>query len=591
MPVISVALPGPWWTALSYNCKKELQEGARVKVPLGKSSRVGLVVAQPGENIPAELKDVIEILDETAALPDELWKTIKYFGENWFVGTGAAAKCLFPAAFFEGKELSVHKTDGTKSKGSVKYFYEPRDEKRYGQYIVSIKDCSPTLFLFPEAALAKQFWSKIPEALREEGQLYPTTNGKKQWEEWKNARDGKYRFIVGSHAAAFVPLKNISRIVVDEEESGAWITQKHPVCHLRSLIAIRAKFANADLWLGGKMPSSKAAARCRQISETPQKRAVFVDMHDVSLFDVKGLKEGIAISKPLLRETIKARKTGSFAFWLLDRKGFAGEIYCDECGQSLRCEKCGSIMRWEAKKSQLVCLNCSFAVQLPESCPSCGGHFLEGVRPGLEALKEKAEPMLKYCCDTEVLLYDEKLHTASSLLENYPTGAVIIGTRKILSLMSEIECKMAGWLDADAEARGNSYDAHEKAFGLIWETLWRGINPDERTVVIQSRRPGRDWQEGLKRGWNVFWQRELENRRDFEFPPFMPLLEIEMPKNRGKGFAEKLEKHNIEYIWGESSDCLFVRTKQFALLRKLLENYYDIENVRKGMPRVVVRVN
>lgn len=591
MPVISVALFGPWWTALSYSSEKELAEGTRVKVPLGKASRIGIVVSERATDTIEETKKIIEITDEAPTLPSELWNTIKYFGENWFVGIGTASKCLLPTAFFDGEKLPCVGETQRSSKGGVKYFYEPRDEKRYAKYIEQAKDISGTLFLFPEVDSAAGFWNSLSDELKARGVLFPAANQKKQWEIWKAAREGKYEFVVGSPSAAFVPLKNLSRIVIDEEQSGAWQTQKYPIYHLRTLLAVRARFAKASLWLGGRMPSAKAAAQCGQKSEAPQKRLVFVDLHDASAFDLKGLKEGIAISTPLLRETVRARKEGKFALWLLDRRGFAGEIFCGDCGAPLRCKKCGGILRWEAKKEKLVCKNCGDTSDLPENCPVCGGLFLEGIRPGLEAIFEKAVPMLKYLCDTEVLLLDEKLPAASALAKEYPNGAVLIGTRKILSLASSLNCGMAGWLDADAEARGEEYDAKERAFSLVWETIWRGISADERTVVIQSRRPGRDWQEGLKRGWNIFWERELKTRSDFELPPYVPMLEIQMPKNRGKGFAEQLEKAQLEFIEGQNRDHYFVRTKQFAQLRKILKPYYNIKNTRTGMPKVFLKLN
>ena len=116
-------------------------------------------------------------------------------------------------------------------------------------------------------------------------------------------------------------------------------------------------------------------------------------------------------------------------------------------------------------------------------------------------------------------------------------------------------------------------------------------NPDERTVVVQSRMPGRDWQEGLKRGWGVFWKKELQCRREFEFPPFVPMLEIHMPKNSGRYFEEKLEQTELEFIEGKDSDNFFVRTKKFAELRKILEPCYNIKNMRRGMPKVFLKLN
>lgn len=591
MPLVSVALPAPWWTALTYSCDRKIEQGVRVRVPLGESSRVGIVVDTPSSDAPAEIKNIAEIIDEKSVLPAELLNTIKYFSENWFVGMGTAAKCLLPSAFFEGAELPVCESAQPACKSKVRYFYEPRDDKRYEKYLAQAKEMSGTLFLFPEVALAKHFWELLPEDLRQKGLLFPATKGKRQKEAWKSAATGEISFIVGSPSAAFVPLKGLSRIVVDEEESGAWQTQKYPVCNFRSLLAVRAKFAGAQLWLGGRMPSSKAAMKCTDESETLQKRIVFVDMWDSSSLDLKGLKDGVPISRPLLRETIRAAQERKFVFWLLDRRGFAGEIFCEDCGNPLRCKKCGCVMRWEAKKQKLVCLGCAQTEDLPKECPVCRGAFLEAVRPGLEAVHEKAQAVLKKHGITDVLTFDEKMPQAADIAREHPNGAVIIGTRKLLTLMSELECGVAGWIDADAEARGEDYDAKERAFKLIWESAWRGINADTRTIVIQSRRPGRDWQEGLKRGWKFFWNEELENRRAFEFPPFVPLLEIAMPKNRGKSFSQQLEKNKIEYIEGSTSDSFLVRTKRFALLRKILAGYYEIKDTHRGTPKVLLKLN
>ena len=564
-------------------------------MPLGKACRVGIVedVAENAEL--EETKAIIEAIDEAPVLPSELWNTIKYFAKNWFVGVGTAAKCLLPTAFFDGEPLGellqAQSISKSQAQAQVKYFYEPRDEKRYEMYIEQSKAISGTLFLFPEVASASVFWNLLPDELKAKGVLFPAANQKKQWEIWKGAREGKYEFVVGSPAAAFVPLKNLSRIVIDEEQSGAWQTQKYPIYHIRALLSVRARFAKASLWLGGRMPSSKAAMQCDAPCEGAQKRLVFVDLHDASAFDLKGLKEEVAISKPLLRETVRAKKEGKFALWLLDRRGFAGEIFCDECGESLRCEKCGGILRWEAKKQKLVCKGCANVSDLPERCPVCGGLFLEGVRPGIEAIYEKATPMLKYLCDTQVLLLDEKLPAAAALAKEYPYGAVLIGTRKMLSLATTLNCKLVAWLDLDGQARGEEYDAKERAFSLVLESVWRGVAADERTVVIQSRRPARDWQEGLKRGWKVFWEKELKARAAFELPPFVPMLEIQMPKNRGKRFAQELENARLEFIEGETCDHFFVRTKQFALLRKILKPYYNIQNTRTGMPKVFLKLS
>jgi primosomal protein N' (replication factor Y) len=598
MALVPVALPGPWWTQLSYSHTQELSECLRVRVPLGKSSRVGITSKNSSQDDVKDIKELIQVIDESQVLPDELWQTICWFGDTWFTGLGLAAKTLLPTKFFDGEELAaLRNVKAEKNRYSVKYVYEPRDDKRFEKYSeLMTGNALGSLMLFPEFTAAKKFWQSLPDSVKDSGALFPAAASKKQWELWKAARGGQISFIVGSPSASFVPLAGLSRIIIDEESSGAWLTQKYPIFHCRSLLAARAKFAGAELVLGGRLPSSKASMQCQDTAENEgaAKRVVFVDLHDSSASDIDGVKDTMPISRPLIRETIACRKNKKWALWLLDRKGYAGEIYCADCGAPVRCERCGGVMRWESKGGRLVCLNCSAKMPVPERCPACGGLFLQGVRPGLEALHEKAVSLLKYSCGDVIAFGDDsgKMPSAAELAEKYPDGAVITGTRKILAFADELSVGSVGWIDADSEARGEAYDAKVRAFGLVWESLWRGLDPDCRTVVVQSRRPGRDWQAGLVRGWKTFWDGELKYRHDFELPPFMPMVEVQMPKGRGKILAEKLENSEFDFIESdESPDKIFIRTKQFGKLRKILEPYYNISNTRTGMPKVFLSIN
>ena len=55
MPKITVSVPGPWWTHLSYLHNSAIPEGVRVKVPLGSGQRVGIVSTE-------EIADDVDII-------------------------------------------------------------------------------------------------------------------------------------------------------------------------------------------------------------------------------------------------------------------------------------------------------------------------------------------------------------------------------------------------------------------------------------------------------------------------------------------------------------------------------------------------
>ena len=105
---------------------------------------------------------------------------------------------------------------------------------------------------------------------------------------------------------------------------------------------------------------------------------------------------------------------------------------------------------------------------------------------------------------------------------------------------------------------------------------------------MQSRRPGKAWQTGLVRGWRSFWQAELRDRQEWELPPYVPMIKITMP-SAALEFAAKLDKLGAEY-WAsdENEREVWVRTKRFELLSRLLAPYFDIKNARKGFPAAVL---
>lgn len=570
--------------------------GVRVRAPLGNSTgggRVGIALGEGGELDGVTLKSIVEVVDETCPLPEDLMRTLEWFGHNWFLGLGMSLKTLLPARFLQGEELAPlppRQVSNSSRSASVRYMFDPTDAKRFSAYAGMLEESVlGSLVLFPEVAVAKNFWNSLPARLQSRGLLWPETGPVKQWKLWQSVRLGEFSFIVGSAGASFLPMPEVRRIIVDDESSAAWCTQKHPEFHRRSLLAERARNAGAELVLGGRMPSAKVALRNKNDAFAGKglgKRAIFVNMYDAKGYEALDIKDKLPISAPLVRETYRALEAGKFAMWILDRKGYAGEIYCDDCGSAVYCSRCGRVMRWEAKKGRLYCLMCGSLQDIPETCPSCSGGFLAGQRPGIEAVAAKAEAVFR--SRGSVVLFDDKINP-TELQDKYRNGALLIGTRKIIALADELDVAMAGWLDADGEARSPEYDCRARVFGLIWESAWRGVNPRERTVVVQSRRPGKGWQYDLSSGWGSFWQRELKERKLLDLPPFSPMLKIVMPRGKGPEFSRILTSMDVDFWEPEDkNDELWVRTRRFEPLRTALTPYFSIRSTRAGMPAVTL---
>ncbi|MDR1886195.1 MAG: hypothetical protein LBQ56_07950, partial [Synergistaceae bacterium] len=493
---------------------------------------------------------------------------------------------------------------GQSGRGDVSFVYDPTDDARFERYARMISDGGATVVSFPLHSAAAAFWDflgrsgALPLGVERQALLYPRSGAKAEWRAWlRLASEDGIRVVVGAQSSAMAPLRNVSRIIVEDESNNIWRTMRPPIYNVRSLLAKRALLEGASLVLGGRMPSSRAYMRMESEdfrgvrADAARRNVILVDMKLAYSPSVKGVCDALAVSEPLVRETDSALGRGSWAIWILDRKGYAGEIICSECGISIRCGICGGTMRWEASAGRTSCVACGARGTVPEVCPGCSGMLLSAKRPGLEALISLARSAMTVPVPV-ISLEDEDIGRSPALDSH---SGLAIGTRGALSLCDSMNVGMIGWIDADGEARSQEYDARTRAYGLVWESLWRGRSPENRTVLLQTRRPGAEWQRGLgdsRPDWRRFWREEMRERREFTMPPFASLVKIEASLQDVRTMAGLFESGGFEF-WmpdeaGAKRPSIWLRTRRISDLRRTIEPFFHISRAKRGYPSVTV---
>ena len=104
MRVVSIAVPVPFLDLLTYNVPGHLELpsiGARVRVRVGSRTVTGCVVEQgtPEHGIPeapAELKDVVEIVDSAPFLPAAIVELCRWVADYYVAGIGDAIAVAMP---------------------------------------------------------------------------------------------------------------------------------------------------------------------------------------------------------------------------------------------------------------------------------------------------------------------------------------------------------------------------------------------------------------------------------------------------------------------------------------------------------------
>jgi primosomal protein N' (replication factor Y) len=548
-----------------------------------------------------EIRGISEIIDGVPVLGKHVVPLLKWFCDAYLCGFGAAMKTLLPDAFLKGEHAEPPARESERGNPpSVTFVYEPDDAARFERYLSVLSDGAPTLLSFPIYSDAKRFFERVvnsdavPSDVREKTALYPRLGGNAEWRVWKRLSAGDARIVVGGQNSAMSPLPGLARIMIEDESNNAWRTMRHPVFNVRSLLASRARMASAELLLGGRMPSPRAFmkydAECPPPAVRRDKRVIFVDMKLAYSPAVEGVSGGLAVSEPLVRETEAALERGEWALWILDRKGYAGEIICEECGAPLKCHKCGGTLRLE-ETATLRCVSCGANSPTPDRCPACAGHLLSARRPGLEAMFPLADAAITN--PAPIFRADmPNLELKRAVRGNKP--CVVIGTRSVLSVCDEVPVGMVGWIDADGEARLGEHDARARAFSLIWESRWRGVSAAERRVLIQTRRPGGDWQRGLgagSDGWRIFWRAELKERMELSMPPFTSLVKIEAAASDIAAISDIFASMSYEYWQPEETGkktAVWVRTGKLSELRRKISPFFHIKRARRGFPSIEV---
>ena len=114
MRFVRVAVPVPSLEPLTYNLPDGFAEppiGARVLVPLGQRVLTGVVVGRNEAEPPADVKAVVELLDEEAFLPEDVVSLALWTAEYYACGAGEAIAAAMPPRAWVESERYARITD------------------------------------------------------------------------------------------------------------------------------------------------------------------------------------------------------------------------------------------------------------------------------------------------------------------------------------------------------------------------------------------------------------------------------------------------------------------------------------------------
>jgi len=112
--VIQVAVPRPLHAVYDYEVPAQMPVpavGARVRVPFGRSATVGICVATDVDSAHEKLKQVDELLDSQAVVPEELMSLAQWMSGYYHYPLGEVLATMLPAAARKGADCRIDAPD------------------------------------------------------------------------------------------------------------------------------------------------------------------------------------------------------------------------------------------------------------------------------------------------------------------------------------------------------------------------------------------------------------------------------------------------------------------------------------------------
>jgi len=369
--------------------------------------------------------------------------------------------------------------------------------------------------------------------------------------------------IIATGSYLFIPRDDIGSIIVERESSHVYKTISRPFIDQRVFAElfsyeIKAKLILGDtllrtetLWRHDKNELSEVTPLTFRLPSLARQEIVNMAKSKISKGEFEVLSARV---KEVIKNTIKNREQ-MFLFTL--RKGLAPVTVCGDCATTLLCAMCTTPMTLYTKKDKkervFICNKCREQKSAKMVCAECGSWNLVPLGIGIERVVEEAKkdfPDVSFFrIDQEVIKTRKQGQKISDQFYNTP-GSILIGTEMALSFLSE-RVKNTAIISFDSLFSVPGFRINEK----IVQLLIRLLSYTNEKLIIQTRNPEESVLKHIaSRNLTQFHREEIEQRKQFNYPPFATLIKVTFAGN--KRDSDKAVK-TMEELFGEYKPEIF----------------------------------
>lgn len=432
-----------------------------------------------------------------------------------------------------GAGFSVSLLDGITGSGKTEVYFNVINEALK-------KPEAQVLIMLPEISLTGQFLSKFKDRFGILPVLWHSSVTKAQRRDnWKAIISGDARVIVGTRSSLFLPYKNLSLIVLDEEHDGSYKQEEGVIYQGRDMAVLKSMVDKIPIILASATPSIETINNVNLGKYSVVKltsRFGSAVMPDVELIDMRQnqpAKEswGKAWLSSILVKQIEEKLSAKEQVMLyINRRGYAPLVLCGKCGHRIQCPNCNVYLTAHNKDdTRCCCHHCGYSMRLPKVCPKCQAEdswTLCG--PGIERIEEEVKnrfPMASVeTISSDIITSQTRLNEIISKIAKSEVD-IIIGTQILVKGHHFPNLTLVGVVDGDMSFSSSDLRANENTFQLLTQVSGRaGRDVKKGNVVIQTYNPENSVMQAIKNNdREAFVKQELIDRQNAMMPPFSKL--------------------------------------------------------------------
>lgn len=444
------------------------------------------------------------------------------------------ATCLSSIeASLDAKKFAAHLIHGITGSGKTEIYMQAIG--------AALKQNRSAIMLVPEISLTSQTIERFKARFSEKiAILHHRRSLGERTTAWKHLRKGEARLVIGARSALFCPAQNLGLIIVDEEHDSSYKqSEEMPCYHARDTAVMRAHLEQCVILLGSATPSLESRYNAhlgKYLLHELKTRATKATLPVVKIVDMKqafAMAGGFTHFSEELLQALKQRlQLGEQTLLFLNKRGYHRMQICSGCRTITKCPHCDIALTFHRGANLLQCHLCNMQQPPPRHCSQCGasetlqfkGFGTEHVERTLHALFPEIRT-LRMDRDTT-----SQKHSHEELFKQFRAhkADVLIGTQMIAKGFHFPAVTLVGVLHPDAGLSIPDFRAAEQTFQLLTQVAGRAGRAElPGEVIIQTFLPDHPTLHlAAHQDYPTFYTQELEERRQFGYPPFSHLVKL-----------------------------------------------------------------